>query len=121
MNIVLWVVQGLLAVHTVMGAVWKFSHSEQTIPSLKAIPHGTWLGISVVEFFFALGLVLPFFFKPLAILAPLAAAGIAAVMLLYSGLHLYSGEPNHGELVYWLVVAVVCAFVIYGRLALAPL
>jgi hypothetical protein len=42
MNILLWVLQILLALHTTMGAVWKFSHSEQTVPSLKAIPHGVW-------------------------------------------------------------------------------
>jgi hypothetical protein len=41
MNILLWILQILLALHTAMGAVWKFSHSaEQTMPSLKAIPHG---------------------------------------------------------------------------------
>ena len=49
MNILLWVLQILLALHTAIGAVWKFFNSEQTVPSLKAIPHGVWLSLSVIE------------------------------------------------------------------------
>jgi hypothetical protein len=121
MNILLWVLQILLALHTVMGAVWKFSHSaEQTMPSLKAIPHGVWLAMSVFELLCSLALILPAFNKPLAILAPIAAACIAAEMLLFSGLHIYSGDANYGPMIYWLVVAALCAFVAYGRFVLKP-
>ena len=124
MNILLWILQILLALHTVMGAVWKFSHSaEQTMPSLKAIPNGAWLAMSVVELFCSLGLVLPAFNKPMAILAPIAAAWIAAEMLLFSGLHIYSGGArarNYGPMFYWLLVAAICAFIAYGRFVLEP-
>jgi hypothetical protein len=78
MNVLLWVLQILLAGHTIVGAVWKFSNSEQTVPSLQAIPHGVWLGMSVFELLFSLGLILPASYQPLAILAPIAAACIAA-------------------------------------------
>ena len=47
MNILLWILQILLALHTTMGAVWKFSNSEQTVHSLSAIPHGVWLTMSL--------------------------------------------------------------------------
>jgi len=120
MNILLWVLQILLALHTVMGAVWKFSNSEQTVPSLKVIPHGVWLAMSVFELVCSLCLILPAFNKPLAILAPLAATGIAGEMLLFSGLHIYSGDANHGHMIYWLVVAAICAFIAYGRFVLKP-
>jgi hypothetical protein len=120
MNILLWVLQILLALHTAIGAVWKFSNSEQTIPSLKAIPHGVWLAMSVVELLCSLGLILPALSKPLAILAPLAAACIAAEMLLLSGFHMSSGGTNHGPMMYWLVVAAICAFIAYGRFVLRP-
>jgi hypothetical protein len=120
MNILLWVLQFALAVHTLIGAVWKFFNSEQTVPSLSAIPHGLWLTIGVVELFFGLALVLPAFNRSFGMLAPIAAACIAAIMLLYCVLHLYSGDPNHGQMIYWLVVAAVCAFIIYGRLVLRP-
>ena len=121
MNIFLWVLQILLALHTVAGAVWKFFNSEQAVPSLSAIPHGLWLTLGVVELLFALALVLPAFYKPVAVLAPIAALCIAAVMLLYCVLHLASGDQNHGQMIYWLVVAAVCAFIAYGRFVLRPL
>lgn len=120
MKILLWVLQILLALHTTTGAVWKFSNSEQAVPSLNAIPHGVWLTMSVVELACSVCLILPAFKKSLAVLAPIAAGSIAAEMMLFSGLHLYSGETNHGPLIYWLVVAALCAFLAYGRLTLKP-
>jgi hypothetical protein len=121
MNVVLWVFQILLALHTAIGAVWKFSNSEQTVPSLSAIPHGVWLAMSVFELLCTLGLILPAFNKSLAILAPVAAACIAAEMLLFCGLHIYSGDASYSPMIYWLVVAAICAFIAYGRLVLKPL
>ena len=121
MNILLWVLQGLLAVHTAMGAVWKFSNSEQAVPSLKAIPHGAWLALSVLELLCSVGLVVPAVHEPSAILAPVAAVCIGAEMLLFTALHLRSGHQEKGPVTYWLVVAAVCAFIAYGRFVLVPL
>ncbi len=121
MNIPLWVLQVLLALHTAMGAVWKFSNTEQSVPSLNTIPHGAWLAMSGLELLCSLGLVLPALSKSLATLAPVAAVCLAAEMLLFSGLHLLSGDANHGQMIYWLVVAAVCAFVALGRFVLKPL
>jgi hypothetical protein len=122
MNIFLWVLQIILALHTVMGAVWKFSHSaEQTIPSLKAIPSSVWLAMGVLELICGLVLILPAFSGSLAILAPVAAFFIAAEMLLFCGLHAAFGDVNYGPIVYWLVVAAICAFIAFGRLALKPM
>ena len=121
MNIVLWVLQILLALHTVMGAGWKFSNSEQAVPALAAIPHGVWLAMGVFELLCSVGLILPAFNRPLAVLAPIAAVCIGADMLLFCGLHIHSGDTNNGQLIFWLVVAALCAFIVYGRLALRPL
>lgn len=121
MNILLWVFQVLLALHTAMGAVWKYSNSEQTVPSLKAIPHGVWLEMGAFELLCSLGLILPALNRRLATLAPIAAACVAAEMLLFSGVHMCSGDTNHGPMVYWLVVAALCAFIAYGRSVLKPL
>jgi len=121
MNILLWVLQTLLAVHTAIGAVWKFSNPAQSMPSLGAIPAGVWLAMSVVELLCAVGLVLPIVYKPLAVLVPLAAILIAAEMLLFCGLHLASGDRSYGPMAYWLVVATICAFIAYGRFAPKPL
>ncbi|GMV90619.1 MAG: hypothetical protein AMXMBFR82_03970 [Candidatus Hydrogenedentota bacterium] len=122
MNVFLWVLQILLALHTAMGAVWKFSHSaEQTMPSLKAIPQGVWLSMSAVELLCAAALIVPAFYKPLAMLAPIAALAIAAEMLLFTAMHLYSGARDFEPIIYWLVVAVLCGFIAYGRFVLKQL
>jgi len=101
-----------------MGAVWKFSNSEQTVPSLKAIPHEVWLALIIIELLCSLGLILPALNKHLAILAPIAALCIAAEMLLFSGLNIFSGDVNYGQMIYWIIVAVICAFIGYGRFVL---
>ena len=115
MNILLWILQILLALHTIMGAIWKFSHSESAA-SLDAIPHWVWMSLIVIEFICVLALVIPAFLKKLGILVPMAALYIVAEMLFFSLVNLFSGETNHSQIIYWLVVAVICAFIAYGRL-----
>lgn len=121
MNIFLWILQVLLALHTAVGAVWKFSNSEQSVPSLSAIPHAAWLGMSVFEILISLALVLPAFYKPAGNLAPIAALCVAAEMLLFTAVHFASGDPNFGPVIYWLIVAGICAFIAYGRFKLKPI
>lgn len=121
MNILLWVLQILLALHTAVGAVWKLSHTAgQTMPSLNTIPHGVWLAMSIIELLCSLCLILPVFNKSFAILVPIAATYIAIEMLLFSGLHINSGAANYGPIIYWLIVAAISAFIAYGRFALKP-
>ena len=121
MNIILWILQILLAVHNAMGAVWKFFNSEQTVPSLGAIPHSVWLALSVFEVLCCLGLILPALNKALVILVPISAACFVAEMVVFSGINIFSGVPNYGQMIYWLVVAAISAFIAYGRFVLRPL
>jgi len=121
MDILLWVLQVFLALHTAVGAVWKFSNSEQSVPSLRGLPHGAWLALSAVELLCCLGLIVPAFRKRMAVLAPVAAGCIAAEMLLFTGLHVSSGSTDQGPAIYWMVVAAICVFIVYGRVVLRPL
>jgi len=121
MNILLWVFQVILALHTAVGALWKLSNSEQTLPALKALPHEAWLLMIGLELLCSLALILPALNKSTAILIPIAAAVIAAEMLLFCGLYLSSGNTEYHQLIYWAVVAAICASIAYGRLALKPL
>lgn len=121
MNIFLWILQILLALHTIMGAVWKFSHTaEQTMPSLKTIPPGMWQALGGFELLCALCLILPAFYKPVAMLVPISAICIAVIMLSYCAIHFLAGNTNFSSPAYWLVVAVICAFIAYGRFVLRP-
>jgi len=121
MNILLWVLQVVLALHTAVGAVWKLSNSEQTLHALKALPHGVWLAMIGLELLCSVGLILPAINRSAATLVPVAAAVIAAEMLLFCGLYLFSGDAEYHQLIYWLVVAAICAFIAYGRGVLKPL
>ena len=121
MNVFLSILQVVLALHTALGAAWKSSNSEQTMPSLGAIPHAVWLSLTVPELLCAIALIVPVFDKRAAILVPIAAAFVGAEMLFFSGVHLASGSTSIGPVIYWLVVAAVCGFLIYGRLVLKPI
>ncbi len=120
MNVFLWILQVLLAIHTLMGAVWKFSNSEQTVPSLKALPHGMWLTMGALEILCAVCFVLPAINKKMGFLVPIAALFIVAEMLFLCGFHIFSGEVN-SQWIYWVVVAIICGFLAYSRFVLKPI
>jgi len=85
------------------------------------IPHPLWLAMSLFEALCALGLLLPALHRPVGFLAPAAAMLIAVEMVLLSGVHLASGAPDHAQMIYWLVVAGLCALLAYARRALRPI
>lgn len=118
MNILLLVLQILLALHTLTGAVWKFSN---TVPSLSALPQNVWLGLAVLEILCVTGLILPIFVKKLGKLVPLAALVIAGEMVLFCIVSSASGSANQSELTYWIVVAVLCLFIAFARWKLKPI
>lgn len=122
MNILLWILQIALALHTIAGAVWKFSKTaEQTMPSLGAIPSGAWLALSVIEILCAIALIAPAVSGSLRVAAPIGALVIAAEMLLFCGIHIFSGNAaNVGPMAYWIIVALISAFIAYGRLVMSP-
>jgi hypothetical protein len=120
MHITLWIFQALLAIHTAMGAVWKFSNSEQAALGLTTLPHAVWLALSVVEILCALGLIAPVLKKSLGKFAPMAATVIAVEMIVFCAINFFSGTPLYGPMVYWLVVALVSGFVAYGRFVVRP-
>lgn len=121
MNITLWILQILLALHTAIGAFWKFSNSaEQTMPSLASIPSALWMTMSGLEIIVAVCLLAPLIKKHLAKFAPIAALVIVFEMLAFCGIHLASGDKNFGPMIYWLVTATLAGFVAYARLKLKP-
>ncbi|MBO9667788.1 MAG: DoxX family protein [Bdellovibrio sp.] len=117
MNILVWILQILLGIHTIIGAVWKFSNPEQTVPSLAAIPHGGWLALSVIEIICGVFLIVPAFKGKFAHLAPFGAMIVALEMLLFCGVHLASGAPEKSPMIYWLIVAIIAGFIAAYRLA----
>ena len=121
MNIALWGLQVLLALHTAIGAGWKSFNTPQAVPSLSALPSGVWFSLIPLELLCAAGLVLPAVVPSAGWVVPLAALGIALEMLVFSGVHLRAAPADNGQMIYWLVVAVICAVIAVGRMTLAPL
>lgn len=116
MNTVLWILQIALALHTLMGAFWKFSNSVDAVPSLRAMPNTVWRSLGVIEIGLAIALVLPLFGDSLWRFATVGAFGIALEMLAFSVIHLRSGAKQHGQMIYWLVVAALAVFIAVTRL-----
>lgn len=77
--------------------------------------------MGVLEILYSFTLVIPAIYKPLAIFTAIAAVFIAVEMLIFCGLHLASAEGTLSPMIYWLVVAAICATIAYGRFVLKPL
>jgi uncharacterized membrane protein len=123
MNITLWVVQGLLALAFLAAGVPK---ATQPIPAVstrltwaKDVPAPLVRFIGVAEILGALGLILPALTGILPWLTVAAAAGLALIQASAIVFHLRRGEAR--VIVGNVVLLALALFVVYGRLALAPL
>lgn len=122
MNILLWIVQVLLAALFLMAGVMKtfqYERAKATLPWVKDVPRGLTTFIGVSELLGGLGLVLPALTGILPWLTPLAALGIALILLLAAIFHATRRElPAIG---FNLVLLVLAGFVVYGRFVIVPL
>jgi len=86
---------------------------------MTAMPNNLLVFIGVSEILGGVGLILPAATGILPWLTPLAATGLALIMLLAAGFHLMRREyPN---IAFNLILLALAVFVAYGRFALAPL
>src|SRR4249920_1756699 len=118
MNIALWVVQALLAALFLFAGGMKFVMSIEEMT--KQIPMPGWFlhFIGVVEVLGALGLILPRLTRIRPGLTPLAAAGLAIIMIGATMVTLMTGETVSALIP--LVVGLLCAWVAYRRWRLTP-
>jgi uncharacterized membrane protein YphA (DoxX/SURF4 family) len=116
-NVVLWVLQWFLAAAFVIAGVLK-----STQPKEKLAPNLPWVEdyrpatirfIGIVEFLGGLGLVLPALTGIAPILTPLAATGIAVIMVLAIVVHARRKEP--AGIATNVVLLALAAFVAWGR------
>jgi hypothetical protein len=119
MNILLWVLQSLLAFWNLTGGIYTISNYEQLKGAwANDLPKPAWVALGVLQALFALGLVLPGATGVLPKLTPIAAAYLAVYALLGCALFAkYAGFPG---LLWAVVPAILAAFVAYGRIALQP-
>ena len=116
MNVALWIAQVLLAVVFLMAGFMKaflFERAKASLPWVQGTARGLVLFIGLAELLGGLGLVLPPLFGWPAMLTPLAALGLAVIMVLAAGFHIKRGEGN--ALPINLILLLLAAFIAYGR------
>lgn len=122
MNVILWIVQILLAILFVVAGVPKLIMPASMLkpPSPEAIEFPVLFlrFIGVCEVLGGLGLVLPAVFKRRQSLIPLAAVGLLLIMLGATVTTVMSGGGLMALIP--LVIALLLAFVAYGRSRLLP-
>jgi uncharacterized membrane protein YphA (DoxX/SURF4 family) len=120
MNIVLWIIAGLLAAIFAAGGVMKLARTRDQLATsglawATDFRPGTVRAIGVLEILAAAGLILPAALDLAPILVPLAAAGLAVLMAGAAVLHLRRHEPPAIAVnALFLTLAVVVA---WGRFA----
>lgn len=123
MNITLWIIAGLLAAaFLASGAMKLLQPKEKVIASGAAFLEGFGAGsikaIGGLEVLGGLGLVLPPALDVAPILAPLAAVGLALMMVVAVVARLRHSQ--HDGLVVHLVVVALFASVVWGRFGPEP-
>ena len=123
MNVVLWIVQALLAATFGMGGYGKaampIAEIAARVPWASAVSPGLMRFIGIAELAGALGLILPAATRVLPKLTPLAAAGLLLIMVLAAGFHIQRGET--GLLAVNVVLGALAALVAWGRWKKAPI
>ena len=122
MNILLWILQILFGIYFIGIGVMHFS-PPAGLPAqmgwMYELP--TWLHYisGAAEILGGLGLILPGLFKIQTRLTPLAALGLAIVMVGAVVYHLVRGETTN--IVMNVILLAVMLFIYYGRTKLVPL
>ena len=123
LNVRLWVLQMLLACFFVMvgysHALMPFDQIAQQATWMNDVPRWLSLVIGYAEMAGGLGLIIPAATRIAPWLTPLAALGLATIMILAIPFHALKGEAS----VIWVpaLIAVLAVFVAWGRWRKAPI
>lgn len=123
MSLLLWILQILLALAFLGAGVMKTAQPYDTmaarLPWVQDYTPGMVRLIGLLEILGAVGLVLPAALGIWPVLTPIAAVGLAIIMVLATVHHARRRES--GQVVFTLVLLVLLLFVAWGRFSLAPL
>jgi putative oxidoreductase len=120
LNIALWIVQVLLALaFALTGSMKLMLPPEQLAPMFGSTPVALVRFIGVAELAAVVGLLLPSLTRILPVFTPLAAIGLATVMVCAVFFHISRSEWT--SLPGVLLLGVLAAFTAWGRLKRAPI
>jgi len=122
MNIVLWIVQAVLAFLYLSGGAYKLFKFEELANTMQILPHVGWRILGAIEIAGGILLIIPAATKWMPQLTPLAAGVLAletfALAAMYGQYSLKVAATN--PLVWSVAMGLLVAFVAYGRYALSP-
>lgn len=123
LHLTLWIAQVILGVLFLMAgfqhAAAPVAELSQRIPWVADVPLWLLRFIGIAEMAGGLGVVLPAATRIKPQLTPLAATGLAIIMLLALPFHLMRNEPH--MIGVNLAIALVAVFVAWGRATRAPI
>jgi uncharacterized membrane protein YphA (DoxX/SURF4 family) len=118
MNVVLWILQVVLALFFLFAGVMKFVMPVEQMSAQSGFPGWFFWFIGAVEILGGLGLLLPALLRIKPGLTPLAALGLVIVMI---GATVVSLPGGIGAAVIPFVTGLLLALIAYGRWKLAPI
>jgi hypothetical protein len=118
MTVALWIVQGLLALLFLFAGVMKFVMTVEEMTKEIPLPGAFLHFIGGAEILGAIGLIVPSLLRIKPGLTPLAAVGLAVIMVGATVLTLRIGTVAMALMP--LVVGILAVFVAYGRWRVAP-
>ncbi len=121
MNILLWVLQIVLALLSIAGGyfqIFKIDQLQANVASMRELPHGLWAFFGAFGCLAGLGLILPGVTNTAPIVIPIAAAALAAEAALISAIYIY--YRDFSPLPYSVAMTIMAAFIAYGRFVLKP-
>ena len=120
MNIILWLVQALLAAVFLFASGMKFFGIEKVLkdaapgPGKLSLTRPTLHFIGVSDLAGSLGVIVPMLTGVAPQLTPTAAAGLTVVMIFATGFHIQRKDAT-SKTITTLVLSALCASVAYGR------
>ncbi len=121
MNVVIWIIQVLLAAAFLMSGIMKLTVSKNRVKEKV----GGWVEdfkvmeikmIGLVEILGAIGLILPMVMNIFPFLTPIAASGLGVTMIVAAQTHLKRKESIFINIIF-LIMALL---IVLGRLLLVP-
>ena len=123
LHITLWIAQVILAAMFLMSGFMKLSQPidqlSKMLPWAAQVPEALVRFIGVAEVLGAVGLILPSLLRIQPKLTPIAAVGLALIMLFAVVFHISRGETPMIGMNFILIA--IAAFIAWGRFKKAPI
>ena len=118
MNVTLWIVAGVLAAAFFAAGLMKVAQPKQKLAEsgmgwTDEFSDGAVKGIGALEVLGALGLILPAIFDTATVLVPIAATGLAVLML--GAIVVHARRKETQNIVVNVVLLALAVFVAWGR------